>query len=476
MAESTKRNTGGASQLAGIQKLLFQAIQKKQAGIATLYKYYDGDQPLRYSTARLQEAFGDDWVYFAQNWCGVVVDTSLERLQLMGMDSEEEGTKEALKTIWAELDMEQVAMDAHQAALVASEAYVIPWKNQDGLQCFFNHPSMVHVLYDANDPRKKVAAGKLWQDEVTERWLMNVYAVDRILYYRSLGKTANAYTDFEQIHEEPNPYKVVPVFSLRPGGARGAGELKRAIIAAQDALNKAISDLMVGSEFASFKQRVVIANSDLKKIKNTPGTYVRLPPAPQGEQPVSFGTFEEEDLGNVLRVVEKWADYIAIVSRTPKHYLWGEGAGVSGDALIAMEAPLVKKAKRYQRRLNPAWQDIAAFLLELSGAKSIDKEKIVPQWEPAETVQPLARAQTMQSIASSQQISAPTAAELAGYSMAEVQKIRDDAEKKDKMLSSAERELELLRKEEAAKLANGTMPPAVPGNGLPALPGTEKPA
>lgn len=463
MAQPIKRSTSDASQLASIQKLLFEAIQKKQSGINTLYKYYDGDQPLRYSTERLQEAFGDDWVYFAQNWCGVVVDTSLERLQLMGMDSEDEGMRAALKIIWSELDMEQVAMDAHQAALVVSEAYVIPWKNQDGLQCFFNDPRLVHVLYDANDPRKKVAGGKLWQDEVTERWLMNIYTPDRITYYRSRGKTAGAYTDFEQLKEEANPYKVVPIFSLRPGGARGAGELKRAILAAQDALNKAISDLMVGSEFVSFKQRVVIANSELKKLKNTPGKVWRIPPAPAGEQPVSFGTFEGEDLGNVLRVVEKWADYIAIVSRTPKHYLWGQGANVSGDALIAMEAPLVKKAKRYQKRLNPAWQDIAAFLLELNGAKSIDKEKIVPQWESVETVQPLNRAQTMQSIASSQ-ISAPTAAELAGYTPAEVQKIRDDQEDQDKRTSSAERELELLRQEAAAKAIT---PDGIPIEGAP---------
>jgi hypothetical protein len=438
-----------SSPLSNVQKTLFNAIRKKQAGIDTLYSYYDGNQPLRFTTERLQEAFGEDWVYFAQNWCGVVVDTVLERLQLAGLGSEDERLAGALKTIWAELDIEQVAMDAHQAALVTTEAFLIAWKTNDGLQLFFNEPKMIHVLYDANDPRKKLAAGKMWQDEITERWLMNVYYQDRVVYYRSRGKTANSYSDFEQLNEELNPFKVVPVFSLRPGGARGSGELSRAVMTAQDALNKAISDLMVGSEFASFKQRVVIADAELKKLKNQPGRVWRLPPAAEGRQPTQFGTFEEEDLGNVLRVVEKWADYIAIVSRTPKHYLWGQGANVSGDALMAMEAPLVKKTKRYQKRLTPAWQDVAAFLLELGGVKGVSKEAIVLNWEPAETVQPVARAQTAQSL--STMVSPAVAAGLAGYPPVDVQKVKDDQEERNRMTSSAERELELLRKEDALK-------------------------
>jgi len=56
----------------------FDAIQIKQINYSTLWDYYSGTQPLRYSTERLSEIFHDIKAYFAQNWCSVVVDSVLD--------------------------------------------------------------------------------------------------------------------------------------------------------------------------------------------------------------------------------------------------------------------------------------------------------------------------------------------------------------------------------------------------------------
>ena len=45
----------------------FKALTNKQASTTTLWDYYDGNHPLRFSTERLKAIFGPS-TRFAQNW------------------------------------------------------------------------------------------------------------------------------------------------------------------------------------------------------------------------------------------------------------------------------------------------------------------------------------------------------------------------------------------------------------------------
>ena len=74
-------------------------------------------------------------------------------------------------------------------------------------------------------------------------------------------------------------------------------------------------------------------------------------------------------------------------SRFPAVENDAQGGDPSGEALIAMEAPLNRLVTRLQNTLAPTWRDLGAFLLLLAGVP-VPSREIWAQYDPSETVQP----------------------------------------------------------------------------------------
>ena len=97
----------------------YQALSAKAPSYDRLWNYYEGDQPLRYSTERLERLFNDIHTRFVQNWCSVVVDAGLDRLNLIRFDvSGNEVAEKRLNELWQSTELELDENDAHAAALV----------------------------------------------------------------------------------------------------------------------------------------------------------------------------------------------------------------------------------------------------------------------------------------------------------------------------------------------------------------------
>jgi hypothetical protein len=160
------------------------------------------------------------------------------------------------------------------------------------------------------------------------------------------------------------------------------------VITPQDAVNKLLADMMVAAEFGAFRQRYVISQSDPGRLKNSPNEIWALPAGDGSGQATSVGEFGQSELRVYLDAMDKLATFIGIATRTPRHYFYQQGGDPSGEALIAMEAPLNRKILAYIERFTVTWQKVAAFLLALSGTV-VDPMDITPIWEPVETIQPL---------------------------------------------------------------------------------------
>jgi len=104
-------------------------------------------------------------------------------------------------------------------------------------------------------------------------------------------------------------------------------------------------------------------------------------------QPTTAGQFQAMPLSNYLEAINKLTADIGIITRTPRHYFFVQGGDPSGEALIAMEAPLNKKVDRLEATLIPTWRDLAAFLLALEGSAARQQD-IVAEYLPGATVQP----------------------------------------------------------------------------------------
>ncbi len=378
----------------------YSALAAKQASYNLLWRYYDGDHPLVYSAERLRDIFDRLDARFQQNWCAVVVDATADRINLARWQvaGNEEAT-DALNGLFQATELNLDSDDAHLAALVCGEAFVIVWPDEAGnVEAYYNDPRLCHIQYEADNPRRAAWAAKWWTDD-DGYYRLTLYYRDRLEYYHSTQKAqdvtgANAFEP-DDPPSATNAYDIIPVFHLRRERRKVQSELTNAI-APQDAVNKLLSDMMVAAEFGAFRQRWVISNADdIEVLKNAPNEIWTIPAGDGAGQAAQVGEFGQTDLGVYLNAIDKLAAAISIITRTPKHYLYQQGGDPSGEALIAMEAPLVKKCGRYIERFTATWRRIGAFMLQLQGT-TVDPNDVEAIFDKPETVQPRTRSEMRQ--------------------------------------------------------------------------------
>lgn len=386
-------------------ELAVATLLAKTVRYTLFFDYYEGRQPLIYSRERLRDLFKDFGARFTQNWCAVVVDSVKERLQLRRITvADDEAKTKQLEMVLKSSQLMLESDDVHVAALVAGEGYIIAWKDADSPtpEAYYNDPRNVHLFYEADKPRVKRFGCKWWVGDDGHRYL-TLYYPDRLEYYRSkkavrivrgniatLSEVQNA-KSFDAPTSEENPYGVVPIFHFRRDRQRISSELQN-VIEPQDAVNKLLSDMMIAAEFGAFKQRWAISDSDTSQLKNAPNIIWNIPAGDGEGQPTSVGEFDATPLENYLGAIDKWTTSIAIISRTPKHYFFGQGGDPSGEALIAMESPLNHKAQKYIDGFIPPWSELGAFLLLLDDGTVVDDNAVTPIYDKPETVQPYTQA------------------------------------------------------------------------------------
>lgn len=375
----------------------FETLRVRQPLIKKKFDYYDGNQPLKYSATRLNRVFGNRSAKFTQNWCAVVVESVFDRLELTGWDAKEKRLNDALDSLWEELQISLEAQEVHEAALVAGEGFIIAEKADDGTAMVYsNYPGNVVVFYETGNPRKKRYAAKWYYDEPFTRLIL--YYLDRIEHYFARGKPTEvaAFTSFQEDKESSgeNEYGIIPVFHFRTNRRMPKSELDN-VFPLQDAINKLLSDMMVTAEFNAFPARYIISNADIESLKNSPNEVWHLPAASADDQPTSVGTLDSANLANYSGQISELANSIAAITHTPKHYFFDSSSSqLSGEALIAMEAPLTKKVSKRRDFFTPIWAELGSYLLLISGYGEVSPKDITPNWKMPESVQPKTQAET----------------------------------------------------------------------------------
>lgn len=442
VAQDEEPVVGTAGQDEADLQRAVKALTAKQIPYTELWQYYDGDQPVVYASSRLRDIFRNVDVRVVENWCAVVVDAVADRLRLQGVEVAKDPTATAvLQDLWQRQRLQLEAKSVHEAVLAIGEAFVIAWPGEavegeeaSPVQVYYNDPRLCHVFYDPETPRAKQFAAKWWVDAELKRRL-TLYYPDRLVYYVSKGKAANVsgWRSFGPADppEAPNPFGVIPVFHFRLETRVIKGELAN-VITIQNAINKLLLDMMVCAEFGAFRQRWVISNAgDLEALKNAPYEHWFIPAGDGLGQPTSVGQFEASDLANYTAAIEKLAADIGRITNTPKHFLFAQGGDPSGEALIALEAPLNKKVQDRIDHLTPTWRELAAFILKLSG-QQVDEVAIAVSWAAVETVQPKTQAEIRESSTRSG-IPLVTALRREGWTQADL-----DQMDKDKRQASAQ--------------------------------------
>jgi hypothetical protein len=380
-------------------KLAYDAIVAKRVPHTESFAYYDGDQPLIYANNRLREIYSGVQVKFIENWCSVVIDACKERIQLDGMTVPANADAMA-KQIWDDNIMALETDDLHEALLVTGESYLIVSLEEGEAipSLYYNDPRLCHAFYRSDKPREMRMAAKMWVNDFGT-YSLTLYYPDRLEYYITSQKAENvgvasAFVADTSVYPEgvaPNPHGQIPVFHFAINKRKIIGDLYN-IVPVQNGINKLLTDMMVAAEYGAFKQRWVISNADPGVLKNSPNEIWSLAAGDGAGQATSVGEFSATDLKNYLDAINQLAGDIARMSRTPKHYFFSQGGDPSGEALIAMEAPLNRKVQDRIERVEPVWKSAFQFALELAGIK-VPLNEIIPEWSVVETVQPKTNAE-----------------------------------------------------------------------------------
>ena len=379
----------------------YAGLQGKQERYEALWDWYQGNHPLVYNASKLREIFKNLDANFSENWCGVVVNTILDRVAIERFqigDGKNEAAQDALAQLWRSTELELDAYDAHLCALVTGESFIVCGVDDAGdIEAYFNDSRLCHMIYEEAKPHTPRFAAKWYELTDAETGSvsthMTLYYPDRFEYWlanqpRDRLSSSKAFT---LQSTAANPYGEIPVYHLRRERRELSSELAD-IIPLQAQLNKMLADMMIAAEFGAFKQRYVIASfvgdGTALRLKNSPNEIWTLPGGAEGDQPTSVGEFAATELANYLSAIERSANVIATVAGIPKTLLVATGDVPSGASLRALEAPLIKKAERYANRFEPVWRRVLQWLMMVSGEGAINPDDIDIIWAETGTTQP----------------------------------------------------------------------------------------
>lgn len=371
-------------------------LAKRTPGYQRYREYYDGEQSVRFITAKLRKAFGNkiDAADAIDNFCGSVVDAMADRLQVTGFttegaDPETDPTRTATEAIWRRNRMDRRSGEVHTEALTTGDAYVIVDTGPDGKAVFWpQSASSCTVKYSTDAPDKIERAAKVWLDEDAKQWRINLYYPGRIEKYAAPAGTTNTWPKDDKAfvpYEDPGvPWplptvgEVVPVFHFGNNArtnAFGRSELKD-VIPLQNGVNKTNARMEVAEEFFAVPQRWAIGWEPT--IDETTGKPVPLAMNPMdmlysaggdGDNRPAFGEFAASSPEGLLKSAQEKKADIARVSKTPLHVLMlsSDANAPSGEALKTSETPFVKKIRDRERDFGSDWAEAMALALLIEG-------------------------------------------------------------------------------------------------------------
>lgn len=349
--------------------------------------YYKGLHPLNFATDKFRNAFGRLFQEFADNLCPAVVDALCDKLIVTNFAVEEgnETASSAAWAIWKKNRMDKRAGEVHLEAVKTGDAYAIVWANEKGEPVIYpNKASLCTVQYDEEKPGVVLWGAKCWQ-QTDKKYRLTLYFKDRIEKYITrttkivMPEKANDFVEYEAPNESfplENPYGVVPIFHFGNNagvGEFGASELVNAI-PIQNALNKSVCDMMVGSEFVALPQRwatgleIDFDENGKPKVPFTPGVE-RIWTSDSAE--TKFGQFDSASLDQFLKMQNEFRAEMARVTGTPLHYfLLQTGSIPSGEALKTLEKRFSAKVTDRQNSFGNIWENIASLCLQIENSSS----------------------------------------------------------------------------------------------------------
>lgn len=331
---------------------------------------------------------------FNDNYCPVVVDALAERLTVTGF-TVTAATDAAVDLVQAKLsewmkqsNFDELQNDVHTGTIRDGDGYIlVEWDNERLMPAFSyemaaNGECGVDMFYDAR--RLPRFGSKLWEDDGIER--LNLYYPDRIEKYIKAEGGWRPHTDEGGAWPEPWAAGIVPVvhFKNKANGYRfGQSELVD-VIPLQNALNKAVIDLVASADTTAFRL-YWMTGGDPSGVSVVPGSWIY-----SENEAAKIGHIPGEDLSKLIDYKDAFATEVARVSRTPVSLFQMSGQVAAEGTLKQQESGLVSRAVNRQVTFGNAWERAMQTAIRLWNVYGPDPKlpedaAIEAQWKDPET-------------------------------------------------------------------------------------------
>lgn len=411
-----------------------------------LWEYYDNEQPLAY-VARILLEQGDRFPPLRVNWSELIVSAVEERLDVEGFRlAGKDEVDEDLAHVWQDNDLDESSGEAHVAAMVCGQSYVMLGPSDTGVPLVtVEYSDQVAVEVDPGT-RRVIAALKVWKsdDKLTAEDMAQLYLPGRSITWQqgaqgmtTVDKTSDGWAkQLEQHQTSP----LVPVVPMLNKARRGLGHSELGdIIPLIDAVNQTATNMLAGVEHHALPRRWAInldpamftdaAGQQLKAWQIAAGYLWAVPPpvdedgrripASEGDRP-QIGQFTASDLNNYIAVIKQIAQLAASKYGLPPHYLgYSSENPASADAIRSSEARLTKRAERHQRGKGGTWERAMRVALAMMGRNPDDGNRMETVWRDPATPTASAIADRAVKLVSAGIIDTEQAQEDCGYTPAQ---------------------------------------------------------
>lgn len=388
------------SQTPGSPGWWFKRLAEKQVArlpeLHRLHRYAIGDADLPEGDARVRETFQTFQRKARSNYVGLLCESLLERLRVTGFRAGSDATSGDDKDAWSMWQANNMDADialGFRAALYKREAYLMigPPDGSAGRYPVISVEDPREVIAEMDPLRKRrpLAALKMWNDTVTNQRRALLMLPDFLYSFTAPISAAEEMRPFDGFAldawspagKTKNSIGRVPLVRL-PNRMNIDGTCMAEaedVIDIQDRINNQILDRLVISKMQAYRQRWVTGASFEDEDGNP------MEPFKPGadlvwaveDETAKFGDFSQADLTPILSAVRDDVKDMAVISRTPGHYLLGEFVNASGDAFTASETGLVAKAKERMAHFGEAIEEairIGYLYLKDARADAFDSE------------------------------------------------------------------------------------------------------
>lgn len=362
----------------------------------TIRKYVEGEHPSPY----MPDGASDEYRLIADrsitNVCELLVETPTQALYIDNFRRSNELTLDAEISPewnhWQRSGLDSAQVPLHRESLTYGQSFAITRKDASG-----------KVLTRPLSPFRTVA---LYEDPAFDQWpLVGVYIKrwpqDERNGIALVWDEVNEYEvafgvdddKMRLIAESDHGCSVCPLtpfdaYKDLEGKTHG---IVAPVIPFQNRLNQTVFDLMMAQTYNSFNVRYVTGMAPPMKRVLDPetDTYVLAlddegNPVPEKQylnasrifyaedKDVKFGSLEGADLSGFIAAAELAVRHLSSVTQTPPHFVLGQIANVSAEALEQAETSLSRKVEQFKVSFGESWERVFRIALEMLGEEGWD--------------------------------------------------------------------------------------------------------